>query len=120
VRYLQQARQLGHRLVVALNDDASVSRLKGSGRPLNSLADRAQVIAALDCVDWVVAFSEDTPERLICAAMPDVLVKGGDYKPDEIAGAECVKQHGGEVIVLDYHEGFSTTSLIETIQGGSE
>jgi len=116
VRYLQQARQLGHRLVVALNDDASVSRLKGDGRPLNSLSDRAQVIAALDCVDWVVAFSEDTPERLICAARPDVLVKGGDYKPDEIAGAECVRQHGGEVIVLDYHDGFSTTSLIETIQ----
>ncbi len=120
VRYLQQARQLGHRLVVALNDDASVSRLKGSGRPLNALADRAQVIAALDCVDWVVAFSEDTPERLICAVQPDVLVKGGDYKPDEIAGAACVKQHGGEVIVLDYHDGFSTTSLIEAIQNGQE
>jgi len=120
VRYLQQARQLGHRLVVALNDDASVSRLKGSARPLNSLGDRAQVIAALDCVDWVVAFSEDTPERLICAVQPDVLVKGGDYQPDEIAGAECVKQHGGEVIVLEYHDGFSTTSLIEAIQSGSE
>lgn len=116
VRYLRQARQLGHRLVVALNDDASVSRLKGSGRPLNTLADRAQVIAALDCVDWVVAFSEDTPEKLICTVQPDVLVKGGDYQADEIAGAECVKQQGGEVVVLDYHDGFSTTSLIDEIQ----
>ncbi len=116
VRYLQQARQLGDRLIVALNDDDSVTRLKGPGRPLNTLADRAQVMAALDCVDWVIAFSEDTPERLICALQPDVLVKGGDYRPEEIAGADCVREQGGDVVILDFHDGFSTTSLIETIQ----
>lgn len=113
VRFLQAAKALGDVLVVAVNDDASVSRLKGKDRPLNALEDRMRVLAALDCVDYVVPFSSDTPEALICRILPDTLVKGGDYRPDKIAGHECVRQAGGEVVVLDYHEGFSTTALIE-------
>lgn len=115
IRYLQAARRLGDRLVVAVNDDASVRRLKGERRPVNPLASRMQVLAALGCVDWVVPFSEDTPQRLICQVLPDVLVKGGDYQPDAIAGAECVQRAGGEVRVLEYHEGFSTTRLIDAM-----
>lgn len=116
VRYLQAARGLGDRLVVAVNDDDSVRRLKGPGRPLNPLASRMQVLAALGCVDWVVPFSEDTPERLICQVLPDVLVKGGDYAPDAVAGAECVRRNGGEVRILEYHEGFSTSALIDAMR----
>ncbi len=117
VAYLQQARRLGDRLVVAVNDDASVKRLKGPGRPVNALAQRMAVLAALANVDWVVPFSEDTPERLICKIKPDVLVKGGDYRPEEIAGGDCVIANGGEVIVLDYVEGCSTTNIIDVIRG---
>jgi len=114
--YLERARQLGDRLIVAVNDDASVARLKGPGRPINSLTQRMKVLAALQSVDWVVPFSEDTPERLICSVMPDILVKGGDYKPREIAGYECVKRNGGDVIVLGYEQGCSTTDIIDSIR----
>jgi D-beta-D-heptose 7-phosphate kinase/D-beta-D-heptose 1-phosphate adenosyltransferase len=116
VAYLEQAAALGDRLVVAVNDDDSVRRLKGGGRPVNPLAGRMAVLAGLRSVDWVVAFSEDTPERLICRTLPDVLVKGGDYLPDQIAGGECVRQSGGRVVVLRYVDGCSTTSLIESIR----
>ncbi len=115
VRYLQQARNMGDKLIVAVNDDDSVKRLKGDGRPVNTLANRMQLLAALEMVDWVVAFTEDTPESLICAVMPDKLVKGGDYQPEEIAGFDCITANGGEVIVLDYHEGLSTSNLIQGI-----
>ena len=97
VSYLTEARKLGDRLIVAVNDDASVRRLKGPSRPINSVEDRMQVLAALTCVDWVVPFSEDTPERLICKLLPDILVKGGDYKPEQVAGYGCVTRNGGEV-----------------------
>lgn len=117
VAYLRQARELGDRLVVAVNDDASVTRLKGADRPLNPLEDRMAVLAGLECVDWVVSFAEDTPERLICRVLPDVLVKGGDYRPDQIAGAGCVTDNGGEVKVLDYIEGRSTTGMIHKLRG---
>ena len=117
VEYLRQARALGDRLVVAVNDDDSVRRLKGDGRPVNALAHRLLMLSALDCVDAVVAFSEDTPERLICAVLPDVLVKGGDYTPDQIAGGDCVRRAGGEVKVLGFVEGHSTTALIAKIRG---
>lgn len=117
VRYLQEAAQLGDRLIVAVNDDASVRRLKGKSRPVVPLQARMEVLAALSCVDWVVPFSEDTPERLICRVKPDILVKGGDYRPDEIAGAQCVQEAGGEVKVLAFWDGFSTTSLVEKIKG---
>lgn len=116
VAYLRQARALGQRLIVAVNDDDSVRRLKGAQRPVNALAHRLQMLAALDCVDWVVPFGEDTPQRLICALLPDVLVKGGDYRPEQIAGADCVLVAGGEVKVLDFVDGHSTTGLIERIR----
>ncbi|WP_348766666.1 bifunctional D-glycero-beta-D-manno-heptose-7-phosphate kinase/D-glycero-beta-D-manno-heptose 1-phosphate adenylyltransferase HldE [uncultured Salinisphaera sp.] len=113
IAYLEAARALGDYLVVAVNDDASVRRLKGPSRPLNDLDHRMQVLRGLSAVDWVVAFSEDTPERLICRILPDVLVKGGDYTPDQIAGGECVRAAGGEVRVLEFVDGYSTTSIIE-------
>jgi D-beta-D-heptose 7-phosphate kinase/D-beta-D-heptose 1-phosphate adenosyltransferase len=116
VLYLNQARRLGDRLIVAVNDDASVKRLKGNGRPVNPLERRMTVLAALESVDWVVPFSEDTPQSLICDIKPDLLVKGGDYQPQDIAGYECVRQAGGDVVVLDYADGCSTSELIETIK----
>jgi D-beta-D-heptose 7-phosphate kinase/D-beta-D-heptose 1-phosphate adenosyltransferase len=118
VDYLQRARALGDRLIVAVNDDASVSRLKGESRPINPQAARMKILAALAAVDWVVPFSEDTPQRLICRLLPDVLVKGGDYRPEDIAGGECVKQAGGRVEVLSFVDGYSTTTLIESLKKG--
>ena len=116
VAYLNQARRLGDRLIVAVNDDDSVRRLKGKGRPINPVDRRMTVLAALERVDWVVPFSEDTPERLICEIKPDLLVKGGDYKPQDIAGYECVTRNGGEVVVLGFEDGCSTSDIIETIR----
>ncbi|MCG6656713.1 bifunctional D-glycero-beta-D-manno-heptose-7-phosphate kinase/D-glycero-beta-D-manno-heptose 1-phosphate adenylyltransferase HldE [Halomonas campisalis] len=115
VAYLEHARRLGDRLIVAINDDASIARLKGPKRPINPLARRMQVLAGLGAVDWVVPFGEDTPARLIEAVLPDVLVKGGDYRPEQIAGGEAVRANGGEVTVLDFEDGVSTTAMIATI-----
>lgn len=115
VYYLEEAKALGDRLIVAVNDDDSVMRLKGPGRPINSVEKRMAVLAGLASVDWVVPFSEDTPERLICKLLPDILVKGGDYKPEQIAGGKCVIANGGEVKILSFLEGHSTTSVIEKI-----
>ena len=112
VSYLQQARTMGDRLIVAVNNDASTRALKGPGRPVNTLALRTAVLSALECVDWVVAFDEPTPERLICRVLPDLLVKGADYSPDKIAGADCVRAHGGNVQVIDLVEGVSTTAIL--------
>lgn len=120
VTYLEQARRLGRRLIVAVNDDASVQRLKGSGRPVNHLDRRMAVLAALECVDWVVPFSEDTPERLICRVLPDYLVKGGDYRPEQVAGHDCVTANGGRVAVLDYVDGCSTSGIIEALRNRTE
>ncbi len=116
VTYLQQAKKLGERLILAVNDDASVKRLKGSSRPINNVNQRMAVLAALECVDWVVPFAEDTPEQLICELGPDILVKGGDYRIEDIAGGQCVMARGGEVKVLDYVDGHSTTDIIRAIQ----
>ncbi len=116
VQYLQQARQLGDRLIVAINDDASVRRLKGNQRPFNSLEKRIAVLNALESVDWVIPFNEDTPKNLICQILPDILVKGGDYEIKDIIGYECVLANGGQVQALDYVEGCSTTSLISAMQ----
>jgi D-beta-D-heptose 7-phosphate kinase/D-beta-D-heptose 1-phosphate adenosyltransferase len=116
VSYLTSARQMGDRLLVAVNDDASVVRLKGQGRPIVPLEQRMAVLNALECVDWVVAFAEDTPERLICEMEPDVLVKGGDYRPDQIAGAECVEKKGGQVVILPLEDGCSTTAIIDSVK----
>lgn len=116
VTYLEQARQLGDRLIVAVNDDASVKRLKGQDRPVNTESRRMVVLAALGSVDWVVPFTEDTPERLICKVLPDVLVKGGDYRPEDIAGGQCVIDHKGEVKILSFVEGCSTSRIIDAIR----
>jgi D-beta-D-heptose 7-phosphate kinase/D-beta-D-heptose 1-phosphate adenosyltransferase len=115
VSYLEEAKSLGQRLIVAVNDDASVGRLKGPGRPVTPLDDRMAVLAGLAAVDWVVPFGEDTPAALIERLLPDVLVKGGDYAPHEIAGADAVLRNGGEVRVVSFKEGRSTSALIDLI-----
>ncbi|MBI6548830.1 bifunctional D-glycero-beta-D-manno-heptose-7-phosphate kinase/D-glycero-beta-D-manno-heptose 1-phosphate adenylyltransferase HldE [Xenorhabdus lircayensis] len=116
VSYLSNARKLGDRLIVAVNSDASTKRLKGETRPVNPLEQRMIVLSALESVDWVVEFEEDTPQRLIAGILPDILVKGGDYKPEEIAGSEEVWAAGGEVKVLNFEDGISTTNIIKTIK----
>ncbi len=113
VEYLAQARALGDVLVVGLNSDASVRRLKGAGRPLLAEADRAAALAALGSVDAVTVFDQDTPVELIRALLPDVLVKGGDYDLDDIVGRKTVEEAGGEVRALPYVEGYSTTGILE-------
>jgi len=116
VSYLENAKKLGKRLIVAVNSDASVTRLKGDGRPVNPVDRRMAVLAGLGAVDWVVDFSEDTPQRLIANILPDILVKGGDYQVDEIAGGTEVLANGGDVKVLNFEEGISTTEIINTIR----
>lgn len=116
VGYLEEARSLGDRLIVAINDDASVSRLKGPGRPINSVERRMTVLAGLGAVDWVVSFAEDTPEELLKALKPDILVKGGDYSVDQVVGAPLVNSWGGEVKVLNFVESCSTTAIVERIR----
>ncbi|TLS68992.1 D-glycero-beta-D-manno-heptose 1-phosphate adenylyltransferase [Mariprofundus erugo] len=115
IDYLSRARALGDVLIVGLNDDDSIRRLKGESRPVNPLADRAIMLAALRSVDLVVPFSEDTPLKLISALKPDILVKGGDYEPANIVGAEVVLAAGGKVVVMPFIEGYSTTRLIRRI-----
>lgn len=115
VQYLEQAAGFGDRLVVGINSDASTRRLKGSHRPVNSEQSRAFVMASLSCVDLVVIFEEDTPLELIRHLKPDVLVKGGDYAEDEIAGADFVKTRGGHVEIVPFAEGFSTTEIEQRI-----
>jgi D-beta-D-heptose 7-phosphate kinase/D-beta-D-heptose 1-phosphate adenosyltransferase len=117
IRYLQQAKALGQRLVVLVNSDASVQRLKGPQRPVNGLLHRMEMLAALECVDWVAAFEADTPKEAIDQLLPDILVKGGDYNDiTSIAGHESVLAHGGEVKILSFVEGHSTTAIIQTIK----
>ena len=116
VAYLAEAAELGDRLIVALNSDESVKRLKGPERPINTVDRRMAVVAGLKNVDWVVSFSEDTPQRLIAACLPDVLVKGGDYKPEDIVGSDAVIANGGEVKVLNFMDGCSTSSIIQSIK----
>ena len=117
VEYLAEARSHGDVLVVGLNSDDSVARLKGAGRPFNTLEDRAAVLLALRPVDYVVAFSEDTPAALIRRLDPDVLVKGGDYRPEEVVGADHVLARGGEVVIAQYVKGQSTTNVIARLKG---
>jgi D-beta-D-heptose 7-phosphate kinase/D-beta-D-heptose 1-phosphate adenosyltransferase len=115
VSYLKEARALGDRLIVAVNDDDSVRRLKGEGRPVNNINRRMAVLAGLASVDWVVPFSEDTPQRIIARLLPDLLVKGGDYRVEEIAGGREVIAAGGSVKVLGFEDGISTTAIIQRI-----
>jgi D-beta-D-heptose 7-phosphate kinase/D-beta-D-heptose 1-phosphate adenosyltransferase len=118
VEYLAFARSLADSLIVAVNSDTSVRRLKGEGRPVNSEADRALVIAALESVDWVTIFDEDTPLELIRALAPDVLVKGADYSIDQVVGAKDVQESGGRVVLAPLVPGRSTTDLLRRL--GSE
>ncbi|HRH70629.1 MAG: D-glycero-beta-D-manno-heptose 1-phosphate adenylyltransferase [Flavobacteriales bacterium] len=120
VEYLQEAAALGDRLIIGLNSDASVRRLgKAADRPLNDQDSRAKVLAALRLVDAVVIFDQDTPLELINAIGPDVLVKGGDWKPEDIVGSDVVRKQGGDVRALKLVDGFSTTALVEKIRHGS-
>ena len=116
VAYLEEAKSLGDRLIVAVNDDDSVRRLKGESRPINALDDRMLVLAGLAAVDWVVPFSADTPAALIEKLLPDVLVKGGDYRPDQIAGGREVIANGGEVRILSFRDGHSTSRIIDRLR----
>lgn len=120
VGYLRQAREYGDHLIVAINDDASVQRLKGKGRPVNSLDNRIAVLSALEPVDWVIPFTEDTPEKLVRMINPDVLVKGGDYREDEIAGAGFVKEQGGDVKIIPYIGNCSTSRIISKTESGDK
>lgn len=121
VEYLYAARELGDRLVIALNTDASAKRLgKGADRPVNNQDDRAVVIAGLGCVDYVTFFDEDTPLSIITELQPDVLVKGGDYTPESIVGAAEVASNGGRVVVIPLVAGRSTTETLRKLRGSSE
>ncbi len=116
VEYLQKASELGDRLIVAVNSDESVKVLKGESRPVNGLENRMAVLAGLQSVDWVVPFSEETPERIISNVLPNILVKGGDYTVEEIAGGRQVQENGGDVVILSFKEGCSTTNVINAIK----
>lgn len=113
VRYLQEAKKLGDLLVVALNTDASVKKLKGPTRPVQIENDRAEILAALACVDFTTLFNEDTPQNIIQKIIPEILVKGGDWKIEQIVGADFVQANGGKVFSLQFIDGKSTTNLIQ-------
>lgn len=115
VMYLQKAKKRGRVLVVGLNSDASVKKIKGSGRPVNRQDHRAAVLAALGCVDYVTLFEEETPEKLIAAVRPDILIKGADYKNQKVVGSDIVKANGGKVELIEYIPGVSTTGVIGKI-----
>jgi rfaE bifunctional protein nucleotidyltransferase chain/domain len=116
ISYLAAAADLGTKLIVGINSDASVKRLKGTSRPINSFEDRALALAALGFVDAVVEFKDDTPEKLIQLATPNILVKGGDYKIEDIIGANWVAQNGGETIVIPFVQGYSTTNFLNDLK----
>ena len=116
IRYLRKAAELGDMLVVGLNSDASVRRLKGEGRPINTEDDRAELLASLEFVDYIVVFEDDTPYELIRQIQPDVLVKGGDYAPENVVGKDLVEAHGGKLVLIDFVEGKSTTGIIHRIR----
>lgn len=115
VTYLAAARDLGDCLVVGLNSDASVKRLKGENRPINNENDRALVLAALSFIDYIILFEEDTPKNLIEQVRPDILVKGGDYKIEDIVGADFVQKNGGKVLTIPFVDGYSSTKIINVL-----
>jgi rfaE bifunctional protein nucleotidyltransferase chain/domain len=116
VRYLEHARRLGDVLIVGLNADGSVSRNKGPGRPLTPEGERAEVLAAVECVDAVVIFQEDTPAEIVRLVQPDILVKGADWPADQIVGRDTVEARGGKVVLVPTEEGHSTTAIVERIR----
>ena len=115
VDYLSKARQMGDVLVIGLNSDSSVRRLKGNGRPINKECDRAKVLSALYFVDYVTIFNEDAPELLVRKLKPDIMVKGGDWKDKKVAGADFVRSRGGKLVIIPLVEGYSTTSVVKKI-----
>jgi rfaE bifunctional protein nucleotidyltransferase chain/domain len=119
VRYLRDARALGDALIVAINSDRSVRANKGEGRPVNPEAERAEVLLALESVDAVTIFDEDTPHAIIAAIQPDVLVKGADWGPDDIVGRDVVEARGGRVVRMELAPGFSTTTLLDRVRRSS-
>ena len=118
LRYLKQASEMGDIFIVGLNSDASVQRLKGAGRPVNQEEERAEMLSCYDFIDYIVIFEEDTPYRAVAACEPDILVKGGDYTPDEVAGRDIVLKKGGCVKIIPYVDGKSTSQMIAKIEKG--
>lgn len=118
IKYLRQAKKTADILIVGLNSDTSVKRIKGPGRPINRQFERAQVLSELSCVDYITLFNQETPLKLIKLIKPDILIKGGDWKIDKIAGADFVKSRGGKIKRVSYQRGYSTTALIEKIRSG--
>ena len=116
VRYLAQAKKLGDFLIIGLNSDSSVKELKGEDRPINSFEDRATLLSAIESVDLVIMFEEQTPENLIKDIVPDILVKGGDYNIEDIVGYKTVMQNGGQVKTLSFYDGYSSTNYINKIK----
>ena len=116
VRYLAQAKKLGDFLIIGLNSDSSVKELKGEDRPINSFEDRATLLSAIESVDLVIMFEEQTPENLIKDIVPDILVKGGDYNIEDIVGYQTVMQNGGQVKTLSFYDGYSSTNYINKIK----
>lgn len=116
IRYLKQARSLGDALIVGMNSDASVRRNKGPQRPINPEGDRAEIVAALDCVDAVVLFDDDTPAEIVRACQPDILVKGADWPADQIVGRDTVEARGGHVVRIPVAPGHSTTTILQRIK----
>lgn len=116
IELLARASDFGSHLIVGLNSDASVSRLKGKNRPVQDESSRSMILASMQFVDYVIVFTEDTPAKLIDSILPDVLIKGGDYKPEEIVGYQTVKKNSGEVYCLDFVEGYSSSSIIQRIK----
>ena len=115
IRYLAQAKKLGDFLIIGLNSDSSVKELKGEDRPINSFEDRATLLSAIESVDLVIMFEEQTPENLIKDIVPDILVKGGDYNIEDIVGYQTVMQNGGQVKTLSFYDGYSSTNYIDKI-----
>ena len=116
IRYLAQAKKLGDFLIIGLNSDSSVKELKGENRPINSFEDRATLLSAIESVDLVIMFEEQTPENLIKDIVPDILVKGGDYNIEDIVGYQIVIQNGGQVKTLSFYDGYSSTNYINKIK----
>ena len=116
VRYLEEARAMGDALLVGINSDASVARLKGAGRPIMTAAERAEIVGALESVDAVVIFDEDTPHEIITALQPDILVKGADWAANAIVGRDVVEARGGRVVRIPVEDGYSTSSIVEKIR----
>ncbi len=115
IRLFKAAKKLGDVLIVALNEDASVRKIKGPGRPIFPLGERWEILGAVEAIDYLTSFGEETPRRIIAALLPDVLVKGGDWQPDQVIGREEVEAAGGKVVLFPYVEGHSTTSIIARI-----